>query len=200
MKKYFYSDGIEKHGPVSLDDLKHKNITNDTLIWFQGLNEWTPAKNLDEMRPILELIPPPITILEKEPEVVEQEDIPIEEEKPENPEIPEKQDKSAPINNKEMFSRPFSFEGRIRRTEFGVSFIIYLIAISFVNFVVDSGEAPLIGFAYIPLLWFLWAQGAKRCHDRGNSGWFQIIPFYVLWMLFAEGEQETNEYGTNPKA
>lgn len=193
MKKYFYSDGNEKHGPVSLDELKQENITNDTLIWFQGLNEWTPAKNLDEMRPILELIPPPITILENEPEVIKQEEAPIEKEKP------EKQDKSAPINNKEMFSRPFSFEGRIRRTEFGVSFIIYFIAISFVNFVVDSGEAPIIGFAYIPLLWFLWAQGAKRCHDRGNSGWFQIIPFYVLWMLFAEGEQGINEYGTNPK-
>lgn len=51
----------------------------------------------------------------------------------------------------------------------------------------------------VPYFWFIWAQGAKRCHDRGNSGWFQIIPFYGLWMLFAEGETGTNEYGNSPK-
>jgi uncharacterized membrane protein YhaH (DUF805 family) len=49
------------------------------------------------------------------------------------------------------------------------------------------------------MLWFLWAQGAKRCHDIGNSGWYQIIPFYVFWMLFANGQKETNQYGINPK-
>jgi hypothetical protein len=51
----------------------------------------------------------------------------------------------------------------------------------------------------IPLLWFLWAQGAKRCHDIGNSGWFQLIPFYALWMLFQDGEPGPNQYGENPK-
>ena len=51
----------------------------------------------------------------------------------------------------------------------------------------------------VPYFWFIWAQGAKRCHDRGNSGWYQIIPFYGLWMLFAEGEIGTNEYGNSPK-
>jgi uncharacterized membrane protein YhaH (DUF805 family) len=51
----------------------------------------------------------------------------------------------------------------------------------------------------IPGYWFLLAQGAKRCHDRSNSGWFQIIPFYVFWMLFAEGFPGPNEYGLNPK-
>jgi uncharacterized membrane protein YhaH (DUF805 family) len=52
---------------------------------------------------------------------------------------------------------------------------------------------------WIPLAWFMLAQGAKRCHDRGNSGWWQIIPFYGLWMLFADGEIGDNEYGENPK-
>ena len=52
---------------------------------------------------------------------------------------------------------------------------------------------------FIPLIWFLIAQGAKRCHDRGNSGWFQLIPFYGLWMLFADSITGENEYGPNPK-
>ena len=52
---------------------------------------------------------------------------------------------------------------------------------------------------FFPALWFIWAQGAKRCHDRGNSGWYQLIPFYALWMFFGEGEECDNEYGSDPK-
>jgi uncharacterized membrane protein YhaH (DUF805 family) len=99
-----------------------------------------------------------------------------------------------------MFQNPFSFDGRIRRTEFGISFIIYIVAAGIVGAIVQSGGgAAIIGLAYIPMLWFLWAQGSKRCHDRGNSGWYQIIPFYAFWMLFADGDKGINEYGSNPK-
>ena len=49
MKKYFYSDGNEKHGPLSLDELKQEKITNDTLIWFEGLDDWTKAKYVLEL-------------------------------------------------------------------------------------------------------------------------------------------------------
>jgi uncharacterized membrane protein YhaH (DUF805 family) len=97
-----------------------------------------------------------------------------------------------------MFTNIFSFDGRIRRTEYGISVIIYTIVGVFVNTILDSGEAPIIGLAYIPMLWFLWAQGAKRCHDLGNNGWWQIIPLYGLWLLFQDGQPGLNEYGYNP--
>jgi hypothetical protein len=42
-------------------------------------------------------------------------------------------------------------------------------------------------------------QYLKRCHDLGNSGWFQIIPFYGLWMIFQDGVSGVNQYGENPK-
>lgn len=84
-----------------------------------------------------------------------------------------------------MFQAPFSFNGRIRRTEFGLSYIIYTIFVLIISFVQETyPDFSFIVILYIPMLWFLYAQGAKRCHDRGNSGWYQIIPFYVLWMLF----------------
>jgi len=105
-----------------------------------------------------------------------------------------------------MFKSPFSFEGRIRRTEYGLSYLIYLaFSVPFNLFFNLSNEEPsgvvLIIFLLllIPLMWFLLAQGAKRCHDRGNSGWFQIIPFYSLWMLFGNSDHGPNEYGPNPK-
>jgi len=99
-----------------------------------------------------------------------------------------------------MFQDPFSFDGRIRRIEYGISVIIYLVACVIVTAIMQSGgDAVIIGLAFIPLEWFLLAQGAKRCHDRGNSGWHQCIPFYSLWLLFANGDKGENEYGKNPK-
>jgi len=96
-----------------------------------------------------------------------------------------------------MFRNPFSFDGRIRRLEYGISFIIFYIMNNI--FVALATEEPLLIILLIPSLWFTWAQGAKRCHDRGNSGFYQIIPFYGFWMLFADGDIGSNEYGENPK-
>jgi len=102
-----------------------------------------------------------------------------------------------------MFKNPFSFDGRIRRTEYGLSVIIRVFVTFFVLLLISVlGYGAVLAFLlllYIPMVWFMWAQGAKRCHDLGNSGWYQIIPFYVLWMLFQDGERGENGYGPNPK-
>ena len=98
-----------------------------------------------------------------------------------------------------MFKNPFSFEGRIRRTEFVISYIMAAGALLLVAAI--AGKMDLLPLYYIFLIaffWFIWSQGAKRCHDMGNSGWFQIIPFYVLWMLLQEGQSGSNQYGENP--
>jgi uncharacterized membrane protein YhaH (DUF805 family) len=106
-----------------------------------------------------------------------------------------------------MFKNPFSFEGRIRRLEFGLSHLIGIACIYLVVFIVilmsrdevSYGALSILALFYIPFLWFTWAQGAKRCHDLGNSGWWQLIPFYALWLFFQEGQPGQNEYGENPK-
>lgn len=112
------------------------------------------------------------------------------------------------IDNRGMFRRPFSFKGRIRRTEFGLSLLMYYAFIYGGAFFLGmlagmTGSDVFIGLAYllwIPGVWFLWAQGAKRCHDIGHSGWYMLIPFYIFWMLFAPGVPATTSYGTSPKA
>ena len=100
----------------------------------------------------------------------------------------------------EMFEKPFSFEGRIRRLEYGISNIIYAAIAIFLNYKVDNDyNLRWIYIAYIPMMWFLLAQNTKRCHELGNSGWYQLIPFYGLWLLFADGNKGSNQYGNNPK-
>jgi uncharacterized membrane protein YhaH (DUF805 family) len=100
-----------------------------------------------------------------------------------------------------MFKNPFSFDGRIRRTEYGLSFIFFIIGSIVVGLIVGATGAPtaIMYLFLIPLYWFLFAQAAKRCHDLGNSGWWQLIPFYGFWLLFADGDKEENKYGLNPK-
>ncbi len=195
MKKYFYSDGKEKLGPFSFEELKNENINKETLIWFEGLDNWTSAKYILEIEEILQLKPPPIQT--NSPEFISSKD----ETQKSNVDSKIDEDNSKTYFQKKqgMFTNSFSYEGRIRRTEYGISLIIYVFAATIVNVIVKTGEFPIIGLASIPILWFLFAQGAKRCHDMGNSGWYQIIPFYILWMIFAKGENWLNKYGANPK-
>ena len=101
-----------------------------------------------------------------------------------------------------MFKNAFSFDGRIRRTEYGISYIIYIVAYIMALALIESGSGvgSVFGIVIIiPIIWFLIAQGAKRCHDVGRSGWWQLIPFYVFAMLFSDGNPGRNEYGSNPK-
>ena len=62
----------------------------------------------------------------------------------------------------------------------------------------DQGEL-IISILFIPNLWFMMAQGVKRCHDVGRSDWWLPIPFYGIILLFSDGVIDDNKYGSNPK-
>lgn len=105
-----------------------------------------------------------------------------------------------------MFKKSFSFDGRIRRTEYGLTYLVgcvFLFIFQMFAITQPTGGNQLIAWIllmlFIPFYWVLFAQGAKRCHDLGRSGWFQLIPFYFLWMLFKNSQPGVNEYGPNPK-
>jgi len=93
-----------------------------------------------------------------------------------------------------MFKQAFSFNGRITRSEYGISLIIFIIAAIIISYIGSIGANTTFAHTiFIPLLWFLFSQGSKRCHDMNKSGWFQIIPFYIFWMLLANSANEIDE-------
>lgn len=100
-----------------------------------------------------------------------------------------------------MFSKPFSFKGRISKLEFILSFFV-----SFLYYIIPLrlDQMKLLtettaGIFLIPIPFFMIAQATKRCHDSGKSGWSQLIPFIGINILFDKGQEEKNKYGESPK-
>lgn len=60
MKTYYIHNGTENSGPFVLEELKAKKITKTTLVWFEGMDEWKYAGDIDELKSILLVIPPPL--------------------------------------------------------------------------------------------------------------------------------------------
>ena len=58
MKKYFYSDGSNNHGPFSFEELKDKDITRDTLVWSQNMGDWKKAGMVYELNGLFSPVPP----------------------------------------------------------------------------------------------------------------------------------------------
>jgi len=49
-KKYYYAENNQQFGPFTFEELKGKRITSETLIWFNGLDEWRKAIDTVELR------------------------------------------------------------------------------------------------------------------------------------------------------
>jgi uncharacterized membrane protein YhaH (DUF805 family) len=105
------------------------------------------------------------------------------------------------LNVAKKMKRIFSYQDRIGRREYAISCLGGLFACAFLYQLAKS--FPIFGLLFIVIypayVWLLFSQGAKRCHGRDNSGWFQLVPFYALWLLFAEGHDGRNQYGPDPR-
>lgn len=72
MKEYYYTDGTDRFGPFTLDELRAKNISRTTQVWYQGLDDWTPAGNLPELNQLFGQAPPlPVEQFSSNPAVLD---------------------------------------------------------------------------------------------------------------------------------
>jgi hypothetical protein len=62
MKKYFYTNGVDKIGPFTYEELKEQNLSKDTKVWFYGLDSWKPLSGVEELKSLTNSIPPPLRI------------------------------------------------------------------------------------------------------------------------------------------
>lgn len=59
MKKYFIHNGSQQEGPYTIKELKEKDITMNTHIWYDGLSDWVLASKIDELNDYFNVTPPP---------------------------------------------------------------------------------------------------------------------------------------------
>lgn len=115
---------------------------------------------------------------------------------------------------KTCITKYFGFYGRARRSEYWYwvlfTFLLSLVA-GILDLIIgtdyDAGGGVLSTIVSLAILAPSLAAGARRLHDTGRTGWWQlimlipVIGFFVLLVFFVFDSQEgENKYGPNPKA
>ncbi|MEG1580538.1 MAG: CD225/dispanin family protein [Bacteroidaceae bacterium] len=57
--EYYILKNENKCGPFQLEELRMKDIDGETLVWRSGLTEWVKANTLEELKELLNCMPPP---------------------------------------------------------------------------------------------------------------------------------------------
>ncbi len=94
------------------------------------------------------------------------------------------------------------FDGRARRKEYWYfylfNFIVCLI-LAFIEVAINpEGRLGISNIYTLGILIPSFAVGARRMHDVGKSGWFQLIPIYNIILFVTEGDKGDNQYGPDP--
>lgn len=100
------------------------------------------------------------------------------------------------------------FQGRARREEFWMFYLVNFgitIVITVLQALLGIGQVLTTIYGLAVLLPYL-AVGARRLHDTGRSGWWQLlflIPIVGIIILIVFWVQDSrfgdNQYGPNPK-
>lgn len=61
MKEYFFLTGKDQNGPFTIEQLESKGLTNETLIWTEGMETWQKLKDIPELAQSIKpkSVPPP---------------------------------------------------------------------------------------------------------------------------------------------
>lgn len=109
---------------------------------------------------------------------------------------------------KSVLSNYATFSGRARRSEYWYFALAMIVLNGVLSLLGDSTPVvTLSGIIALALVIPQLAVGARRLHDTGRSGWWQLISlipivgWIVLIVFFAQdGEKGSNKYGPSPKA
>jgi hypothetical protein len=58
-KEFYYLDGNEQKGPLKIDQLELLGLKPDTLVWAEGMEDWEPAKKIEELEILIKKTQPP---------------------------------------------------------------------------------------------------------------------------------------------
>lgn len=204
-KIWFYAHNNEQRGPVDIAEIDMlvaaSIIGPDTPIWREGMADWQPAAAAlpdtsipnDWPRPAAQPPHPPAAT---PPDMHSARDVPS--------------DHPTQFMEcvKYCFNHYARFRGRARRPEFWY-FVLFNFLVGLALGIVDG---MLFGFesdvsifnslyslaVFVPTI----AVGARRLHDIGRSGWWQLIMLIpligiivlIVWWA-SRGEESANEYG-----
>lgn len=219
-KIWFYAHNNEQKGPVDIAEIDMlvaaKVIGPDTLVWRDGMGDWQPAAAAlpatskpsdwpDMPPPMPQAATPPSAPAAPAASAGENADF---EAGPAYDAAPKQHPTQFMESVKYCFNHYAKFRGRARRPEFWY-FALF-------NFLVGLGlgivDGILFGFAddvslfnslyslavFIPSI----AVGARRLHDTGRSGWWQLILLIpvigiiilIIWYA-SRGNEADNKYG-----
>lgn len=179
---YFVAKNGQKTGPFPVSQLIAEGVTPETLVWCQGMAQWTPAKDVAEIASMFAQVPPQAPIPPYGPQPGYQQPGYGQQGYGPQPAY------NAPDSSKEVgftdalkicFSKFATFSGRARRSEFWYFYLWQSILST-----VTCGIAGLVFF--IPSL----AVTARRLHDTGRSAWWiagygvSTIPYLTVYVLY----------------
>ena len=81
------------------------------------------------------------------------------------------------------------FKGRSNRKQYLSFLLFYILVDLFINLANPNGttiNAVIMGAMIVPLI----AVEIRRSHDVGKSGWWILVPFYSVYLMFKESIPE----------
>lgn len=212
-KIWFYAHDNEQKGPVDIAEIDMlvaaKVIGPDTLVWRDGMADWQPAaaalpdSSIPNDWPEM---PPPMPS-RQEPQQP-QSSTPVGHEHADFDGEAKQHPTQFMESVKYCFNHYARFRGRAQRPEFWY-FVLFNFLVGLALGIVDG---MLFGFdsdvsifnslyslaVFVPSI----AVGARRLHDIGRSGWWQLIMLIplvgiiilIVWWA-SRGEEGANEYG-----
>ncbi|MEC0091209.1 DUF805 domain-containing protein [Paenibacillus macquariensis] len=100
------------------------------------------------------------------------------------------------------------FKGRASRKEYWMFMLVYSIVLILFSILESIANMPPVLSVLYYLSTFLpcLAVAARRLHDTGRSGWWNLIPLIpvigdIIFIIFAcqDSQENDNQYGPNPK-